>query len=162
MFASFPRWLASMVALSASVGWALVAILGPGVLGGLLGGGASWVLVGWWQQWRRPDDREKRLVVGRALRGHRDPGPAWRDEVTSAARQRLARPASDRWAPGVLVAVLAAACLVAAVLRGNWTDALPAVPLLVLGAIIVRAVGQQLLDASRWLDHPPYAPGGQP
>ena len=150
------RWLGVMVTVEATAAWALTVLMGPGVLIPATVAGAAGLAVTWAREWRTPADRERHRVVGRALRRWEDPGPAWRDEVTDDARQRLGRPASDRWAPGAVCALLAAACVVAALLRGDWTDALPAVPLLAIGALVVRWVSQALLDASRWLDSPPY------
>jgi hypothetical protein len=155
MITSVPRWLAAMLALDALLAWALAVLLGPAALPTVLVGGLAGTAVAWWQQWRRPADRERRVVVGRALREHRDPGARWRAEVTDTARVRLGRRASDGWLPGVLCVALAVACVVAAVLRADWTDVLPAVPLVGLGALSVRVAGTALRDAARWLDSPP-------
>jgi len=156
MITSVWRWLAAALAVDVVLAWALADLFGAGALVAVVVGGLCGSAVQWWQQWRRPEDRERQRVVGSALREQRDPGPEWRDEVTSLARQRLARPSRERWLPAALCAVVALACLVAAVLRDEWTDALPAAPLLVVGAATVRVAGQRLLDAARWVDSPPY------
>lgn len=121
MITSARRWLATVVTVDAIVAWALADLFGTGALVAVLMGGLSGTAVQWWQQWRRPEDRTRQRVVGSALREQRDPGPQWRDEVTSVARQRLARPSVERWLPGALCAAVALACLDAA----RWLDAPP-------------------------------------
>ena len=156
MITSFSRWLAVILVLDAVLAWSLGVILGTVAVVPVLVGGLAGTVVQWWKGWRRPEDRTRQRVVGAALREHRDPGRAWRDEVTARAHQRLARPAGERWFPGVLLGVLALACAAAAALRGTWTGALPAVLLVVLAGIVHRWLGNQLLDAARWLDDPPF------
>lgn len=113
-------------------------------------------LVLWWR-WLPPaaEIAEQRRAID-ALRHQRDPGPGHRDAADRAARDLLARPASDLWGPAAVLAGLAVACGVAALLRADLLIAAPVLPLLVAGAWVLVTGHRTLLRASCWLDAPPF------
>ena len=89
------------------------------------------------------------------MREHRDPGPDFRAATTRAAQERLTKRSDLWWVLGTLAA-LAVACVVAALLRDDPVGALPAVPLCVLGGLIIVLDRRSRARAERWLADPPY------
>jgi hypothetical protein len=140
----------------ALLGWAFVALLGWSGLTGILAGAtvlawSAWSTRGW-------AARAEQRAVTSALREHVDPGPELRESVTATARRQLAAPAVDRWGPSVVLATVAAACVVSALVRHDVRTALPAVPLAVLALVLVGLVRRANLLAYRWVTERPAAP----
>lgn len=149
------RWLL-VVGAEFLLASALVLLLGWIGSVGLIGG-----LVALWLISLAGDDteRERRRVVGAALRAHADPGPAHRPAVDAAAIQRLAASGLDRWgAPAVLV-VVAAACAVVTVVRADPVVALPVIPLLAVACLADASRRREEALAHRWIADPPAANG---
>jgi hypothetical protein len=159
-----PRFWQALVATGtamASLAWATAELAGSfpwGVLGGTTGA----ALALWWRTRRDRERWPEQRAVDRALRDHRDPGPAYRAAADKAARERLARRTTFEDAVvALLLGGPAVACLVVAVVREDLTVALPVIPLTVLAVSGVRFQRRQDRDADRWLADPPTPPGAE-
>jgi len=140
----------------AALGWALEVLLPRSITAPLVVGASAGLAGLGWRTARTAVMRRQGRTARWALAEHRDPGPEARAVVDERARELLARPAADLWFPAWLGVVLAVACGVLAVVRGVGTAALPVLPLLALTGSHVAFIRRRLLQASRWLDDPPY------
>lgn len=139
------------VTLSA-VGWAVVVLFGRSGLTGMVAVAVVYGVTD--PSLRSGAVRSEQAAVTRALIGHVDPGHGLRAKVDGTARRQLAGPAVDRWGPSTLLIALAVACLVHSVVRDRWTDALPALPLVLLAAMLLILVRRADALAHRWLADP--------
>jgi hypothetical protein len=146
------RGVVLVVGAELLIAWALVLLWGPIGLVGLIGGAVAL----WFTSFLVDDaERERRRVVGAALRAHTDPGPAFRAAVDAAATRRLATSAVDRWGPTVVSVLVAAACAATAVFRPDALVALPVLPLLLLAWTADASRRRQEALAHRWVADPP-------
>jgi hypothetical protein len=121
--------LAVTVAGLAAMMWSLAVVLPDGGNAAIVGGGVAVVLIGW-----------------HAVTGRRRP-----DDPDTRARVLLGMRAVDVWAAPVLALVLAAACVVTAVVRHEGPAALPAVPLLLWSVLVALLLRRALRRAGQRL-----------
>ena len=152
----FWRALVSFSAAMAALAWAFWEFAGRIPWGGL-GAAVGTAIFLVWRAWRDKGLWAEQRAVDRALREHRDPGPAHRAAVDRCARERRA---GRSRAEGVLVQVIlggpAAACVAVAAYRSDPAVALPGIALAALAVSIVRLSRREEREAHRWLADPPH------
>lgn len=152
------RVLLVQLAFGAVTVWALLALLGEhgiAATGGLVGS----VLGSEWSSRRQYGTWADRRAVANAVLDQRDPGPQYRPTVDATARRLLRQTVLSVVSLLLFFGGFGVACLVTAVVRGDWALVWPAVALLLATTLLTGAERRAARRARAWLaDPPPLSP----